>query len=362
MTCRRSDPTRRVLWRGLRPLIAEHPFRTALLVGLLALAGVAEGVGLAALLPALQALVGDGADSGPGRAILNGLRALGLPPTLGVLLAAIAVALATKALLRWVAMAHVGAVVAETAERFRLRLVRGLLGARWGYLEERPSGHLASALIREAQWAAYAYRDACAALAGAIQLGVYASLVVVVSWKLGLATLVATLALGVALAGWVGASHRAGAAQVRRGRRLLARTLDVLNALKPIKAMGREAAFLPTIEREAAALRRAERAQVRAAEGLRSFQEPLVAALIATGIYAAVEWGGLHLPELLLLALLLQRMASRFQAVQSEYQAAGASASALRSLSREIGDADAAAERAAGTVAAARRSTHDRAA
>jgi ABC-type multidrug transport system fused ATPase/permease subunit len=332
-----SDPARVSLLRILR----LHPRRTASVTVLLALAGAAEGIGLLSFLPVLEAVgSGGGETTRVGRAIEAGLGFLGVRPTLGALLSAILLALFLKAAFRWVAMAQVGTAVAAVAAELRMRLLRALLGASWSHFAGQAAGRAAGALSRDAFWAAFAYRDACASLAAILQLAVYAAAVLLLSWKLGLLAVAVGIGASAPLGLWVRVSRRAGARQTRHAEALVTRLVDVLQVIKPVKAMGREPAFLAALEEDTAALRRAEADHVRATEALRALQEPLLALVVLGVLFAALARGGDSLPTVLVLALLFQRMVGRFHVAQSEYQAMAAAASAYASIEAQIGEAE----------------------
>jgi ATP-binding cassette subfamily C protein len=321
----------------LLSILRSHPRRTARVTALLVLAGAAEGVGVLTLLPLLElAVPGGGGQTRVGRAAAAALGLVGLRPSLASLGALILLALSLKAALRWLAMAQVGAAVAGVAAELRLRLIEALLRARWSHFASQPVGRAASALSRDAYWAAFAYRDACATLAEAIQLAVYAVAVVVVSGGVGLMMLLGGLAASAPLGAWVRVGRSAGADQTRHSRALVARVVDVLQALKPIRAMGREREYLLELAAETRGLRAAEERHVRATEALRVLQEPLLALLVLGALVAALTWGGQSLSGVLVTALLFQRMVSRFHAVQSEYQAMAAAESACAALEEQI--------------------------
>ena len=127
-----------VLW-----ISRAYPGRTALLVGLLALSGVAEGVGLLTLLPLLRVAAGDAPGDGLAESLATSVLGMaGVRPTLGPLLVLIVAALALEGLFRWLAMRQVGHAVARVARDLRLRLLRSLLGARWSHLADAPAGAL----------------------------------------------------------------------------------------------------------------------------------------------------------------------------------------------------------------------------
>lgn len=386
--------------------LRSYPFATAGMVILLLLAGLAEGVGIAALLPVLEvagevsgvrggggaamsaganvgvaadrgapggsgsgaavgasegATLGSGAGLGPGAGAAGGatgsgedaplaaatarlLNAVGLEPTLATLLALIVAALVLKAVFRWLAMKRVGYTVAEVASHLRLRLVRALLAARWSYFAGQPAGAFAAAVSRDAIWAGYAYRHACAALAGLIQLAVYSVLVVCVSWRVGVLAVVAGGLMAVVLGVFVGMSRRAGREQTAGTAALAARLTDVVQGMKAVRAMGVEERVLPWLVRETESLRAAERRQALAIESLHSFQEPLVAALLAVGVYGGVVWAGHSLAAVLLLVFLFYRAAGRLHVVQTEYQGVAAAESAFWSLDARCREAEAARE------------------
>ena len=120
----------------------SNPARTLLMVGLLIGAGLAEGIGIAGLLPLLEIGLSNPSvePSGLSQQVAALLGRIGLEPTLGVLLLVVVAAMAMKGLLLWLAMRQVGYVVARVAMDLRLRLIRALMKADWSYFATRPVG------------------------------------------------------------------------------------------------------------------------------------------------------------------------------------------------------------------------------
>ncbi|MBW3534856.1 MAG: ABC transporter ATP-binding protein/permease [Gemmatimonadetes bacterium] len=331
-----------------------YPRRTAVLVGLLALAGVSEGLGLLTLLPLLQIAAGGEAAGGMAeRAVVSVLGLVGARPTPGSLLGLILTALLAKGLFRWMAMRRVGDAVAQVARDLRLRLMGALMRARWSHVAGLRSGALASSISREVFWGANAYRNACSAAAAALQALAYAVVVVLVSWRVGALALVAAALLALALGVFVRLARRAGADLTERSRRLVSRLLDVAGGLKAIRAMGREAPSLAALERDTARVERAERRHVLAVESLHAFHEPLLALVLAPAAWWALTAGGIDLPTLLVSVFLFHRLVGRVHTVQSEYQAMVAAEAAFHAVRRQIEDAEAAREDDAGGPAVA---------
>lgn len=313
----------------------------------LVLAGAAEGVGLLALLPLLEVAVGGGEAAGgsaAGRVASLLLAELGIPGTVGPLLALIVAALVVKAVLRWLAMRQVGYGVAAVAKDLRLRLLGALFSARWAHFVDESAGSLSNALGLEAFRASLAYRQACAVLALLLQLVVYLVVVLLVSPWVAAGALLVAAALMALLGGFVRMSRRAGEERTASADALVRGLVDVLPTMKAVKAMGREEAWLPRVAADAAGLETAERRQVLATETLRSFQEPLVAGVVAGGLYAGMVWGGRPFSELLLLVLLLYRILGRAHQLQTEYQGMAETEAAYRALEGATRRAVAAAE------------------
>ena len=132
------------MWRVYRR--QGGSWRVALPIFLL-IAGLAEGVGLTMLLPLFIALNESAADrSAASRAMLEAMTALGLPVTIGSLLALLVAVIALKAGLLLLVMRHVAAVVVRIAHQFRLSLIDALISARWSYFVEQPAGRLVQLL------------------------------------------------------------------------------------------------------------------------------------------------------------------------------------------------------------------------
>ncbi|MFQ5679895.1 MAG: ABC transporter ATP-binding protein [Gemmatimonadota bacterium] len=308
-----------------------YPWRTVLTVVLLILAGLAEGVGIAALLPALNRATGE---AGGGDPITRFLLEVGIDPTLGALLTAIVVAMALKGGFRWLAMRQVGYTLAQVGRDLRRGLIQSLMAARWSCFTSQPTGYFPNAVSTESYRAAMAYGMACNAFADAIQVLVYASLILAISWQVALLALLVGAVVAWPLGRFIDMSRQAGGDQTAVMRSLVARLTDALQGIKSIKAMGREGSFLPMLEEEVEELNRAERRQVLARESLRALQEPMVVLVLAIGLFVALRWGRIPAASLLVMAFLFHRLTGRVHKIQQGYQGMVAGESAFWSLHR----------------------------
>ena len=260
----------------------------------------------------------------------------GATPTLGGLLVLIVIGLALKGAFTLVAMKEVGYAVAHVMTDLRLQLIRALLAARWRYFVSQPVGALANAISNEAARASQVYQAAALLLALVIQVIVYSTLVLAVSWQVALAGVFAGSAFALVFRSLIETTRRAGSAQTDLLKSLTARLVDALHGIKPIKAMGQEKQLLPLLEAETRGLNEAQQSQVWSAELMRVLQEPLLAMIIAVGLYAALTFGSHSFSALMVLVFLFYRLLNRVQAIQQVYQAIAAGESAYLSLRDSI--------------------------
>jgi ATP-binding cassette subfamily C protein len=341
--------------RLLLLLSRQYPWRSAVMLVCLLLAGVAEGVGLSSLLP----LVGLAARGEQGAAasdrsgvedmVDGALRSLGFEPRMELLLGVIVAGMVMKGLLLLIANKQVGYAVAHVATDLRLGLIRALLRTRWEYYVHQPIGAVANAIAAEARRASDAYRHAAMIVSLLIHTSVYAAVAFLVSWQAMAVALVAGAALLFVFNRLVTMARRAGAKQTRLGKALLGRLTDTMQGVKSLKAMARETLVGPLLEKETRKLNRALEREVLSKEALHALQEPLIVIFIAAGLYFSLTRWGMPLPTVLVLAMLCAQMLGSLGKVQKELQRLVSCESAFWALREMIDGADGALEVRRGT-------------
>jgi ATP-binding cassette, subfamily C, bacterial len=325
-----------------RLILAVGIRRQLTVVTALVLSGLAEGFGLASLLPVVALVSKDprARESTVSRFVIDALARLGLPATLGVLLIVVVAAVILKSALRLFAMSYVGYAVAEVVTGLQSSLLENLLGARWGYFTHQPVGRFANAVSQETGRAGDAYLAAIQVIGAAIEGTVYVGLAFLISWKLALVSLVVGGAIALVLSSLVRTGQRAGRRQTRRSHDLVVTLTDLLIAIKPIKAMARHAQLGSVLERKIGELKSALRQQVLAKQAVQNLQEPLLVLFLAGALYIAMTlWSG-SLGELMVMGLLLARTVAMTGQVQRYVQNAVIAESAywsVRSLIDEAG-------------------------
>lgn len=341
--------------RIISALFRAYPGRTLTMLAAIILAGLAEGFGLATLLPLLTVVVGGGSagaasqfGSPAGRMVVKTLAFLGLEARPATLLAIVVGAILLKCLLVLIAKREVGYAVAHVATDLRLRLIRALLRARWEYYARQPVGALANAVATEAMRASQAYLSAANTAALAIQALVYIGVALLVSWPITLVSLGAALLLLALLHQLVKKSRRAGARQTDLLQLLLGHLTDSLQSIKPLKAMAREERADTLLVSETTRLNRALRKQVFTKAAVKALQEPLVMLVLIVGLYFALTVLKMAMAGIMVLVFLIAKSLQQLGKVQQNYQKMVIFESAYWSLLDKIEEAEGAAEQASG--------------
>jgi len=267
------------------------------------------------------------------------LGALGLAPTIAVLLIFFVGCIMLKCVLVLFANRQVGYTVAHIATDLRLRLMRALFVTRWEYFIRQPIGQLTNAVATEASRSANAFLFGARMATFAVHAIVYAVLALVVSWQATLAAVAAGLITVYLLRRLIQKARRAGKRQTDLLKSLLANLTDSLQSIKPLKAMAREGATDSILKTKTNKLNRALQKQVLSKETLKALQEPMFTAFLALGLYVALVHWKLQLASVLITIYLVGRVMQQMQKIQNEYQNMAICDSAYWSLKEKIKEA-----------------------
>lgn len=309
-----------------------YRLHTVLMLLALLLSGIAEGIGLSALLPLLNIAVGGSAASavagipvneaqtGFESVVLETLDRAGIEPTLGNMLLIIVAGVAFKSVFLLLAQRQVGYTAAQVGTDLRLAMLRAILRSKWEYFLHQPVGKLTNALASEAQRASASFVHGATAITFFIQALIYGGVAFALSWK---ASLVAIGAGAVV----IGLSHflvritrKAGRKQTSLMTSLIANLTDTLQSVKPLKAMAREHLADTVLAHETRRLNKALRVQVLSAAVLDSAQELMFAIFICLGIYVSLAVYRMELTTVMVLVVALGRAFSFLGKVQKQYQ------------------------------------------
>jgi ATP-binding cassette, subfamily C, bacterial len=317
----------------------------------LVLATVAEGFGLASLLPALTVLLGEGSEEPTvlHELVYGFLAAVGLPAGLESLLLLVLLGVFAKAALIALAMIRLGYAVAEVATDLRTTLLQHLLKVKWAYFTREALGRFANAMSQDATRAGRAYMLAQMFVASLLETTMSITLAFLVSWRLAMLGLAVGGVILLILRPFVRLSKKAGRGQQRGTQGFVTLLTDTLIGIKPLKAMSRQEHFLPLFKRETRILRRALRWETTSESLMNEMREPIFMAFAVVGIYLAQARFTVSMSELIVMAMLLYRTVSSLGRVQRQLQRAVTLEASHRAVHKMIREAASQREEFVGT-------------
>jgi ATP-binding cassette subfamily C protein len=285
--------------------------RPWLVLTCLVLAGIAEGIGLSSMLPTLTQITGGTTEnSSPyNQMFLDGIEAIGLPPTMTTLVVLLIGGLSAKAILSFFALSYVGYSMAHVATHLRARLIESLLAVRWSYFTEQRVGRITNTISNDATRAASAYQTAAKFLSVCILAIIYMLVALAISPTLAVAGLGMGVAMVVILSSLTKVSRKSGYKQTDRTSDLVTYVTDALNNIKPLKTMERQTAFASLFTRKIRFLNKSIRRQVVAAQAMTYGKELILFNAVGVGIYVALAWK-VPIPELIVMSALFYNVVS----------------------------------------------------
>jgi ATP-binding cassette subfamily C protein len=286
-------------------------------------AAAAEAAGVVLLVPLLSA-VGLPASRGSagriGGLAVRGLEAVGVRPTLPVVLALFIVVTAAQALaVRAQSMAG-WRLQLEAALHFRRRLYAAIAGARWLHFTRIRSSDLLQALTLECERCAQGASNLLAVITFTLIAGAYFALALRVSAAASAVAGVCGAGLMLALRGYTRAVRRQGEGLSRAHAEMTAAATEHLQSMKTVKSYGAEERNVALF---GAAAQHAADVHLRASRiyaDSRTFFT--IGSVVLLGLVTWVSVAVLGLPgtSTLLLAFIFFRLAPRLQNLQQLYQ------------------------------------------
>jgi ATP-binding cassette subfamily C protein len=331
----------------LLTFVRRYPKQSILMLIAMLLAGMAEGIGLSAMLPLLNTAIGSQAAGHTGnspaaeRMVRQALEALGIPPTFEALMIVIFVAIILKSGLILLANKRIGFTVAQVATDLRLEFVRALLASRWRFHLRQPIGALANTMITEASRTSKAYLAGATMTIALIQAIILLIVAFMVSWKATLAAIIGGLIIFYILRSLIKKARNAGKRQTIALKGLGRHLVDNLQSIKPIKAMALENLAESVLLKTTDKLNKALRKRVISREYLRALSEPLRYALLLLGLYGTLTYLKLPVATVIVYIFLIGRIFQQLGKVQDAYQQMVNFESAHESIKNKIMEAKA---------------------
>ena len=306
---------------------------------------VLDLIGLTMMVPLIIAATDvQGPTKGIVVALQNILGGIGLPFTPAAILTIIIVGLTLKALAGVLVTRYVNQVVVKVTRDMRIRMIRSLLGARWGYFVRQPVGRLAFAIGPEAEASGQSFEALTTLIASCLQVLVFVTIIALLSWQLLAIAIASACVVGLWFGGLVRQSRREAKERRQEARQRTAKFTDTLIGIKPIRAMGRADQFADLFEDEARSAAKGARGRIMAPEYAADLQEPVIGALLAVGFYLAITRLSLQIHDLLIMSILIVKTIAALMPMQRVAQRFIQSYDQYRSLNRLLETSESARE------------------
>ncbi len=293
---------------GLRAYLADliqvlGPRRVLSAVALVLCGTLFESLGLLMLVPLLQLV--NGTTRTPA---LQWLVDHGLQPSLGAVLSLFTLLMLLRAAAARQRELSLLKLRLDYVERLRRRLEQALAGASWTFLVRLRHGEVMHLLFEQLARINQGTHQLMQVLSGA-GLGLASLLVAAFIAPLWTLALVAPFALLIwALRRRPGSAAAMGQRLGQGQRASMSVARDFLAGLKLVKAHAAESQHLAEFQRRAQTLRIEQLDFVHHQSVTRGWFEVVGALLLSALLYGAATWGGMGLPELLLIVLVFSRL------------------------------------------------------
>jgi len=301
---------------------SNYRIETVIAVSLIVFAGLAEAIGIAAFLPFFQVVLDGEAsiDHIPEGAVRDFIENSGIEINLISVGVFIASMMGLKALILWLALRKVGKTVAKISADLRRRLLTALLNARWGFFVNHTLGVSLNAVVMETFNSSMAFVSSARFISACVQFSIYAIGALLLSWQMFVGAIVIGAALAFALWNLVRVARSAGHSQIELSKKMLSHMADMLQGIKPLRAMALEGKFVGLLTKHSKGLEKSQADQLISSQSMRVFHEPLMVVTAIVGMYGAITYGDLSTSELALMAVIFIRLLNSMNIAQGEYQ------------------------------------------
>jgi ATP-binding cassette subfamily C protein len=305
-------------------------------------AGIAEGVGISALLPLLAVTLGNtqpGSDRSVTQAeqmVMEIFDWLGVTPTLEFLIVFIFGAILVKTLLVLFANRRVGYTVAKMTADLRQQALRAFIMAKWEFHLAQPVGKLTAAMGGETIHTAKAFDAGVQMVVVLIHALIYIGVAVMVDFKATLIALAGGMLFWYPLNRFVKRAKKAGRRQIQFMSLLSSYFVDTIQSIKSLKSMAREDSAEAALISKTKKLKKAMKREVISKESLSAYQEMMLVAFLLGAVYVAITFLAMAPTTVLILTVLLRRILTSLGKVQKQYQLMAAKESGYWSMSKTV--------------------------
>jgi len=305
-----------------KDILLRYSRQTVTVIGSMVLCGIAEGLGIVALLPFIGILTNSDQENPHFIAIKikELFNFIGLDVTILSLLILITIMMVLKSVFIMLAKIKAGYAGIKVATDLRIKLIRSLMKARYGLFIKNPIGLFSNALTLETKNVTRCYHNSCSVFSNIIQSIFYIVLASAISPQVTIAALIVGIVIILALGWLIGIARRLGQKETSLYKGLTIRFIDGLNCIKTLKSMGRENSLEPILRKEIDKLNETQKTYVLTQHGLLALQEPILVIALSCGMFIGITVLKTEFEALMVLALLFWRTLAMIARSQSLYQ------------------------------------------
>lgn len=319
-----------------------YPKESCLAIIALLFAGLAETLGIGALLPLISIIIGgdDVPDNALADIIFRLFDFINITPNLPNLLLTIVITITLKAAIVFQAMRYVSYVATDVTRDFRLKLITSLMNAKWPYFSSLSIGSISNFISSEAARAGHCYLLFGRTMTALIQTFIYIMAAFLVSWQVSLIAIIMGVIVAFLLKGFVKMSRNAGADLSTYMKEMISQLNESLSGIKPLKAMGQEKHYIEKLDSVTSQVMKAQKKQALSNLLMQIAYEPIAVILLATGLFYVLTQTNTAVASVILLAFLFYRLLTQANLLQSFYQNMVQNEAAVWHMKAEIDKAD----------------------
>lgn len=305
----------------IKRIFKDQPLRLTLSVISLGVAGLLEGVGVAAIVPMLQLVQNQSQPNASvgtfGTIVSTVLHVFGLPFNLLTMLAFILVFILGNQVVVIVQQKLLAGSSALFEATYRRKLFAAVLDAGWPYFVRTKTSDLMSGLLADTSRAGTAYVTIVTMLGTVIMVVVYLGLAFALSWQMTLAVIVVSTVVVLLLKNRASEGTRYGQALSAADSESFLELQENLAAAKIVKASSAEAEIERRFDRLTGTRQRIQYKNLMNQAWLRTLFDSASITTVFLGIYVAVTFFGLTTATLTVFLFVFYRLSPRISNLQS---------------------------------------------
>jgi ATP-binding cassette, subfamily C, bacterial len=308
--------------RFIRELLALHPYRIAFIVASMTIVSLAQGIGIALLVPLLS-LIGIGQSALPSGRLMawfaSAFEFWGLPMVLETVLPIFLLFVTAENQLRYFQRRYTRTFLGNFVTNLRISLYEAYLNAAWPFWHTKHLGRMANLLGMESYRVMVAFYELTSFLSEIILVTVLLAVAFLLSWPLALLFLLgAGLLVSISASRLKNVAHTGTDVTTQNG--LLQEAIqEHLQAAKLIKSSGMERQSLEIFQTIARKLNLTETKGNIQPYRVAAFLNPIVAAILCLVLYISLNHFKMDPAQVLVSLFIFYRISSRLVMIQQAW-------------------------------------------